>query len=163
MKNPIETAWRKRLAEILPFLGHRNWVAVVDSAYPLQSGSGLEMQFAGEEMIATLEQVLAMIDASEHVSPAVFVDAELDDLTEDDAPGVTEYRERLQTLLRAQPVNRCPHEDVIRMLNDAAANFHVLIVKTTFTLPYTSVFFRLECGYWDEQREGRLRARVEAH
>jgi hypothetical protein len=28
--------WQTRLRQILPLLGHRNWIMIVDSAYPLQ-------------------------------------------------------------------------------------------------------------------------------
>ena len=34
--------WRSRLTQELPLLGHRNWIAVVDSAYPLQTSAGIE-------------------------------------------------------------------------------------------------------------------------
>jgi len=154
-------SWRARLAEILPYLGHRNWIAVVDSAYPLQSGDGVEMQCAGEDMIETLEQVVSAIGDSPHVAASIFVDAELDELAEADAPGVTAYRERLGAVLGSQCVLSRPHEEIIDMIDGAAAKFHVLIIKTQFTLPYTSVFFRLECGYWDEDRERRLRSTFE--
>ena len=32
--------WRVRLKEELPLLGHRNWIAVVDSAYPTANQRG---------------------------------------------------------------------------------------------------------------------------
>jgi hypothetical protein len=32
-----------------------------------------------------------------------------------------------------------------------------LIVKTDMTIPYTSVFFELDCGYWNAEAEQRLR------
>jgi hypothetical protein len=34
----------------------------------------------------------------------------------------------------------------------------VLVLKTRLTIPYTSVFIRLECGYWSADAEKRLRA-----
>ena len=34
--------WNQRLAEAMPLLGHRNWILVVDSAYPLQISPGIE-------------------------------------------------------------------------------------------------------------------------
>ena len=34
--------WKARVAESMPLLGHRNWILVVDSAYPLQSSPGVE-------------------------------------------------------------------------------------------------------------------------
>jgi len=33
----------------------------------------------------------------------------------------------------------------------------VLVIKTDMTIPYTSVFFELDCGYWDSDAEKRLR------
>jgi len=32
-----------------------------------------------------------------------------------------------------------------------------LLLKTKLTLPYTSVFFRLDCGYWTDEAETQLR------
>jgi len=33
----------------------------------------------------------------------------------------------------------------------------VVIIKTPLTLPYTSTFFNLDCGYWDADREAKIR------
>ncbi len=33
----------------------------------------------------------------------------------------------------------------------------VVIIKTPLTLPYTSTFFNLDCGYWDTDREAKIR------
>jgi hypothetical protein len=41
--------------------------------------------------------------------------------------------------------------------NSSAEKFHVLILKTNMTLPYTSVFIELDCGYWSAEAEARLR------
>jgi hypothetical protein len=38
--------------------------------------------------------------------------------------------------------------------------FSILIVKSTMTIPYTSVFLELGCGYWDADAEARLRSRM---
>jgi hypothetical protein len=35
-----------------------------------------------------------------------------------------------------------------------------LIVKTDMTIPYTSVFFELDCGYWNAGAEERLRQAI---
>ena len=32
-----QSNWQARVNESIPLLGHRNWILVVDSAYPLQS------------------------------------------------------------------------------------------------------------------------------
>jgi len=36
----------------------------------------------------------------------------------------------------------------------------VLVLKTTMTIPYSSVFIRLDCKYWSADAEKRLRARM---
>ena len=37
---PEDISWQEKLEEQLPLLGHRNWILIVDSAYPLQNASG---------------------------------------------------------------------------------------------------------------------------
>src|SRR5271165_1940011 len=34
--------WQTKVADEMPLLGHRNWILVVDSAYPLQTSPGVE-------------------------------------------------------------------------------------------------------------------------
>ena len=46
-----------------------------------------------------------------------------------------------------------PHEEIIAKLDRAGELFRVLIVKTNMRIPYTSVFFELDCGYWNAQAE----------
>lgn len=40
----------------------------------------------------------------------------------------------------------------------AATDFLVIVLKTTFTLPYTSLFIQLDCAYWSAESEKKLRA-----
>jgi hypothetical protein len=35
--------------------------------------------------------------------------------------------------------------------------YQILILKTTLTIPYTTVFLQLDCGYWSDAAEKRLR------
>jgi hypothetical protein len=42
-------------------------------------------------------------------------------------------------------------------MNQAGNTFHILILKTTLTVPYTSVFLRLDCKYWSDAAEDQLR------
>ena len=48
------------------------------------------------------------------------------------------------------------------MLDQSAQLFRVLIIKTEMTIPYTSVFFELDCGYWNADAEQRLREAIAA-
>jgi D-ribose pyranose/furanose isomerase RbsD len=150
--------WHARLNQELQLMGHRNWIAVVDSAYPLQTSAGIETVETGADQLDVVKTVLALIAKSEHVRPVVFTDAELKLVPESDAKGVTAYREALATVLSRSEAQSVPHEEIISKLDEAGKTFHILVLKTRMTIPYTSVFVRLECGYWSADAEKRLRA-----
>ena len=152
--------WTARLSEELPLLGHRNWIAVVDSAYPLQTSAGIETVETNAEQLDVVRAVLDELGKSKHVRPVIFTDAELKMVPEGDAVGVTAYRQALDTLLRGRAVQSLPHEEIIGKLDEAGETFHVLVLKTRMTIPYTSVFLRLDCGYWSDEQERRLREKM---
>jgi hypothetical protein len=70
---------------------------------------------------------------------------------------VGEYCAQLYALLGAERTTML-HEQIIAKLDQAAETFRVLIVKSSFTIPYTSVCFELDCGYWTAESEQRLRS-----
>jgi hypothetical protein len=154
---PTESTWRGTLHKEIPALGHRNWVVVADSAYPLQIAPGIETVQTGATQEEVLKAVLQELSSAKHVSPTVFLDAELPFVPEEKAPGVTAYRNQLKVLFGPLKTQSVPHEQLIKTLADAGGTFHVLILKTTLTVPYTSVFFRLDCKYWNEEDEQELR------
>ena len=149
--------WRVRLAEELPLLGHRNWIAVVDSAYPLQTSSGIETVETNSAQLEVVKTVLEQIGRTKHVRPVIFTDAELKLVPESDAAGVTVYRQALGQLLGNTGAQSLPHEEIISRLDEGGKTFHILVLKTKMTIPYTSVFVRLDCGYWTDDAEKRLR------
>jgi hypothetical protein len=65
-------------------------------------------------------------------------------------------------LLDDASVRQIPHEQIIARLDQAAQVFRILIVKTNLTIPYTSVFFELDCGYWNSEAEEKLRKAIRA-
>ena len=150
--------WEDILKDRLSLYGQRNWLVIADSAYPAQSKEGIETIVADEEQTAVLKKVLSVLRASKHVRPTIYVDKELTFVPEADATGVTSYRELLGNLLRQYDVRALPHEQIITKLDLLAKKFRVLLIKTNLRIPYTSVFFELECGYWQGQAEMRLRA-----
>jgi hypothetical protein len=152
--------WRARVQQELPLLGHRNWIAIVDSAYPLQTSSGIETIETNSEQLDVVRAVLDELAKAKHVRPVIFTDAELAALGESEATGVTVYREALRNILGAKETQSLPHEQIIAKLDDAGKTFHVLVLKTNLTIPYTSVFLRLDCGYWSDEQEKRLRAKM---
>ena len=152
--------WRARVNEELPLLGHRNWIAVVDSAYPLQTSAGIETVETNAEQLDVVRAVLDELGNAKHVRPVIFTDAELKFVAESDAAGVTAYREALYAVLRGREAQSLRHEEIIAKLDEAGKTFHVLVLKTRLTVPYTSVFFRLDCGYWSDEQEKRLREKM---
>lgn len=151
------TGWERILQERLPLYGHRNWIVVADSAYPAQSHPAIETVFSGADQIAALTAVVAALRSTAHVRPIIHADQELSLVSENDAPGVDSYRKQLTTLV-GKELKSTPHEEIISMLDRAAQLFRVLIIKTTMTIPYTSVFFELDCAYWNADSERRLRS-----
>lgn len=88
------------------------------------------------------------------------MDAELPFVDEADAPGVTAFRSRLDKVLAGHPVESMPHEKLIAELDQASKGFRVVVLKTRLTVPYTSVFLRLNCKYWSDDAEKRVRAKM---
>ena len=154
------TEWRARIDQELPLLGHRNWIAVVDSAYPLQTSAGIETIETNADQLEVVKTVLDRLARAKHVRPVIFTDAELKVVPESDAPGVTAYREALASLVSMTGAQSLPHEEIIGKLDEAGKTFHVLVLKTRMTIPYTSVFLRLDCGYWTAEQEKRLREKM---
>jgi L-fucose mutarotase/ribose pyranase (RbsD/FucU family) len=150
--------WKEILAERLPLYGHRNWIVVTDSAYPAQSSSGIETVVSDANAMEVLRTVLSAIQSAKHVRPIIYTDRELRFVNEQDAPGIEKYRNELASLLGKEEMHSLPHEEIISKLDEASREFKVLIIKTNLTIPYTSVFFQLNCGYWSDAAERKLRA-----
>ena len=128
--------------------------------YPAQSRPGIETIVADEEQTTVVDRALAILHAhaSKHIQSKIYTDEELRFVSEEDAPGVTSYREKLRCLVEGYSVRSCPHEEIILKLDRAGERFRVLVVKTKMRIPYTSMFLELKCGYWNTQAEKRLRA-----
>ena len=155
-------AWQQRLNELLPLYGHRNWIVVADSAYPVQSQPGVETLVTGADQVELVGAVRDAIAACKHVRAHVKVDAELAYVHESDAPGVEEYRRKVGALLADEEVTPMLHMDLITQVDKASVLFSMLVLKTDLTLPYSSVFFELDCGYWNAEAEKRTREAVQA-
>ena len=156
------SAWKARVAETMPLLGHRNWILVVDSAYPLQASPGVETIETNADQLDVVRYVLGAIGASIHVRPLIWMDAELPFVPDEDAPGAAAYRAEIASLLHGYPVESLPHDRVIANIDEAGKQFHILVLKTKMAIPYTSVFIRLDCKYWSADAEKRMRAKMAA-
>jgi L-fucose mutarotase/ribose pyranase (RbsD/FucU family) len=154
-RNP-ET-WELQLRNSLRLLGHRNWIVVADSAYPAQTSQGIKTITTSADYLEVLAKTLRAIAESSHVRATVYVDAELRHVTEEDAPGVSALRRELDSFLENEKAREVGHEQTIAKLDESSQLYQILILKTTLTIPYTTVFMQLDCGYWSDAAEKRLR------
>jgi hypothetical protein len=104
-----------------------------------------------------LKEVVGALHHASHVRAQVYLDAELNHLPEVHAPGIGNFRPKLANLLAGQPTTSLPHEEIIGKLDAAGRLFRIVLFKSTLLLPYTSVFFELDCGYWSPKAERELR------
>jgi len=153
--------WERRLHALLPIFGHRNWIVVADSAYPAQSKPGIETLYAGGDQIDAVRIVSHVIAEQKHIRANIYLDEELAFVSDAESRGADEYRRQIASLL-GPSATRLPHEQIIARLDESAQVFRILIVKTDLTIPYTSVFFELDCGYWSAEAEQRLRKSIAA-
>lgn len=149
--------WKTFLEENLPLLGHRNWIVVTDMAYPLQTNPDIITMYATEPYHEVIKYVDDMIEKAPHVFAHIYRDQEQQVLSEKLAPGWDDYKASLSQVLDFTDVQSVPHEELIARLDEVSCLYRVIIIKTSLTVPYTSLFFELDCGYWDAQREKKIR------
>lgn len=149
--------WKEILEEDLHLLGHRNWILVVDKAFPEQSSPGMKYLYVEQDLLPTLEYVLEKVEASSHVKPIIYQDKELSYITEDQIKGIDDFRSEAKKTLAGKEVNSLLHDEVFSMLDESSSLFRVLVIKTNCTIPYTSVFLQLDCSYWGPENEKTLR------
>ncbi|WP_082035834.1 RbsD/FucU domain-containing protein [Pedobacter lusitanus] len=152
--------WQQKLDARLPLLGHRNWILIVDKAFPEQNAAGMDYLYVDEPLLPVLKQVLNKLHQSAHIKPIIYRDKELNYISEDQAKGVKEFLQESKVIFGQQQVQSLLHEEVFKKLDAEAKLFKVLVIKTNETIPYTSVLLQLDCGYWDSTREKDLRERM---
>lgn len=154
---PVQTNWKEILQEDLHLLGHRNWILVVDKAFPEQSSPGMKYLYVEQDLLPTLEYVLKALDQSTHVKPIIYQDKELSYISEEQVSGINEFRSDAEKILEDRGVQTLLHDEVFGMLDESSSLFRVLVIKTNCTLPYSSVFLQLDCSYWGPENEKVLR------
>src|SRR5580692_10389341 len=111
--------WKSKVNQAMPLLGHRNWILIVDSAYPLQSSPGVETIETGDGQLEVVQYVLETMNASIHVRPLIYMDSELAFVPDEDAPGASNYRRQVNDLLHNYPVATQPHDAIISSIDQA--------------------------------------------
>src|ERR1700690_2907981 len=141
----------------MPLYGARNWIGVADSAFPAHPEPGIETIGDKKDLPSPLKYVAHAIAASRHVRATVFVDQELQFIDEHDYPGVTELRKQIAAQFAKEQISSMPHADVMNRIDQSGKTYRILFIKTTATIPYTSVFMRLDCGYLSDEVERKIR------
>jgi hypothetical protein len=154
---PTEKGWKEQLTDELPMLGHRNWILVVDKAFPTQTATGIKVINTGEALQNVLQFTLQKIDRSLHVKPIVYTDKELGYITPALVPLINDYKKDLQKTLKGIEPLTLMHDSVFIKIDQASRLFKVIILKTEETIPYSSVFIQLDCKYWSPENEKVLR------
>ncbi len=148
--------WKNKFNETLELLGHRNWILVVDKAYPLQSANGIEYINTGEEHTKVIKYVMERINSASHIKPIIYTDKEFEVL-----PQIGEAEaamcKAMSAALEGNEVNSILHDEIFAKLDAASKLFNVMVVKTESTIAYSSLFIELDCGYWTADKESKLR------
>lgn len=149
--------WKNKFNETLQLLGHRNWILVVDKAYPLQSANGIEYINTGEDHAEVIKYVLGQIDSASHIKPIIYTDKEFEVLPQIGQEEAAMY-ETMSAALSQNEVNSILHDEIFTKLDTASKLFNVLVIKTESTIAYSSLFIELDCGYWTAEKEQKLRS-----
>lgn len=152
-----ENNWKHQFNQRLPFLGHRNWIIIVDKAFPQQNAVGIEYINTNENLLSVLKYTLQQVNSSGHVKPIIYRDKELQFITEEQSKGVISFRNEQEKSIGQQLVQTILHDSVFTKLDETSKLFKVLVLKTNETIPYSSVFLQLDCGYWNAAKEAQLR------
>ena len=156
-ENQKSDGWKTELEEKLPLLGHRNWILVVDKAFPLQTGEGIEVLYTGEQLLPVLSHVLSEVEKADHVDPTVYTDKELQYLNDNLVGGIEKYKDSLKQVI-PENTESMLHDSVFTKIKEASQMFQILVLKTDQTKAYSSVFIELGCQYWPAEKENKLRS-----
>jgi hypothetical protein len=157
-----DTPWQRVLQDRLAIYGGRNWIVIADAAYPAPSSEGVEMISADAPQIEVVKTVLSAIADSKVLNANVVTTSELKYVPEQDAPGITAYREGLSQLLADHEVGVMSQDSALTKVDEASRSVRVLVIKTNSVLPYSAVFLRLTAAYWSADAEKRLRESMPA-
>lgn len=143
-------------------LGYRNWIVISEASFPAHSRQGVRQVNSPESVPATLDYVLKALERTENVRPQIYVTRELRSVENDFAPGMDDFRKKLEASLHGHETTELDQQSLLTLMEDASRSFDVLVIRTPTALPYSSVFLELQPGYWDVDSETRLRERIDA-
>lgn len=153
-------SWKPKLKNKLSEYGHRNWILIVDKAFPLQNSNGIVTIDTHEGLLKVLDYTLGQIDSLSHLQPIIFTDKELNYITKEQVENIGDYRTALLEHIRKYQPKSMLHDSVFVDIDKASKLFQVLVLKTDEVIPYSSVFIQLDCKYWTTEKENNLRTKM---
>jgi hypothetical protein len=154
---PKMEGWRNEFNKELSLFGHRNWILIVDKAFPAQTATGIITIETGEDLLDALSYTLQQIESSTHVKPVVYKDKELGFIDHEQVKGIDSFRKYLDETIGKYNPQVMLHDSVFVKIDEASKLFKILVLKTNETIPYSSVFIELDCKYWSGEKENILR------
>jgi len=149
--------WKTQLDDRISEFGHRNWILIVDKAFPAQNANGMITIDTKESLRDVLLFTLQHIATSTHVKPVVYADKEFAYLNSEQVSNIDEYRHARADILGKYNPQVLLHDSVFVRIDRASKLFKVLVLKTNEVIPYSSVFIELDCKYWSSEKEKSLR------
>ncbi len=155
--DPGEQEWQDQLYQNLAVVGARNWVVIAESSYPAYTGQGIKTIVSNKQSDEVLLDVLNILEEEAHVVPRIMLNTELRSVTDDYAPGIKKYRKKVNALLPGRQHFELMSRTLNSLIEDAAKQFNVLVIKTRTALPYSNIYIELDSGYWNSESETALR------
>lgn len=159
---PAELEWKDQLYKNLAIVGARNWIVIAESSFPAYTGAGIKTMVSDKTSDEVLLDVLNMLEEEAHVVPRIMISSELRSVTEDYAPGIKRYRHNINKMLPGRQHFELMSRTINSLIEDAAKQFNVLVIKTKTSLPYSNIYIELDSGYWNSESETALRKSLEA-
>lgn len=159
---PGEQEWKEQLHKNLAVVGARNWIVIAEASFPAYTGPGIKTMVSEKTSDEVLLDVLDMLEEEAHVVPRIMISTELRSVTEDYAPGIKRYRNNINKIIPGRQHFELMSRTINSLIEDAAKQFNVLVIKTKTALPYSNIYIELDSGYWNSESETALRKTLEA-
>ena len=151
---------RDTISPQLQQLGARNWVVIADPTYPIPAGTGVQTMVVSTGSLDTFREVLDLIEQQGSLTPRIWINNELEAITDNLAPGIENYSTSVNNLVSGRFCYRLDERIISSQVAEASHNFRVLFIKTPTQLPYSSIAIELDSGYWDSDSETEIRERL---
>ena len=153
--------WRDDISVQANQLGYGNWIVITEASFPSYKQMGTRHLTVDRPIPEILDQVMRSLEKTEYVRPKIYLPIELDVMEDDFSPGIDAYRNELKRAFHGYEVTRAEQESLRILVYDDQRSLDVLVIRSNTALPYSSVFMKLEPGYWDGASESRLRRRMQ--